>query len=366
MEIDAPFSDPGLARGLAERIAATAGEIDLPSVNLMEVCGTHTTAIFRAGIHTLLPKNVAMLSGPGCPVCVTPVSYVDAAVELHREHGVLLTTFGDMVKVPGSHTTLEREKAAGAGLRTVYSALDALAVAEANPGRQVVFLAVGFETTAPGVAATVVRAHDSGVRNFSILSAHKIVPPALCALIDAPDTNVQGFLMPGHVSAIIGVEPYKPVAARGLPCVIAGFEPIDVLQGILMLLTQLAERRAEVEVQYKRCVRPEGNPTARALLDRVFELEDSEWRGVGKIPGSGLRLAPAFAEFDALKRFPIRLPEPVEPKGCICGQVLRGSRRPIDCKLFGVRCTPAAPVGACMVSSEGTCAAYYKYYSVSS
>ncbi len=361
MEIDALFRDAGLARGLAQRIISVAREVALPSINLMEVCGTHTTAIFRAGIHSILPKNVSMLSGPGCPVCVTPVSYVDAAVELHKRHGVTLTTFGDMIKVPGSHTTLEREKAAGGDVRTVYSALDALAVAEANPDKQVVFLAVGFETTAPGVAATVLRARNAGVRNFSILSAHKLVPPALCALIDAPDTNVQGFLMPGHVSVIIGVEPYKPVAAKGLPCVIAGFEPVDVLQGILMLLTQLAERRAEVEIQYKRCVRPEGNPAARALLEKIFEPEDAEWRGLGVIPKSGLRLAPAFAEFDALKRFPIHLPAPVEPKGCICGAVLRGNRRPTNCKLFGVRCTPASPVGACMVSSEGTCAAYYRY-----
>lgn len=363
MDIDALFRDPRLARNLADRIISKAKEVNLPAVNLMEVCGTHTTAIFRAGIHTILPQNVLMLSGPGCPVCVTPVSYVDAAVELHRQHGVTLTTFGDMIKVPGTLATLEREKAAGADVRTVYSALDALAIAESNPGKQVVFLAVGFETTAPGVAATVVRARDSGIRNFSILCAHKVVPPALCALIGAPDANVQGFLMPGHVSVIIGVEPYQQVAAKGLPCVIAGFEPVDVLQGILMLLTQLAEHRAEVEVQYRRCVRPEGNPVARALLDKVFQLEDTEWRGVGKIPKSGLGLAPAFAEFDALRRFPVTLPEPVEPKGCICGAVLRGTKRPIACALFGTRCTPATPVGACMVSGEGTCAAYYKYYS---
>jgi hydrogenase expression/formation protein HypD len=366
LEIDAAFRDADLARRLAARLVAKAGEIDRPAVNLMEVCGTHTTAIFRAGIHSILPKNVAMLSGPGCPVCVTPVSYVDAAVALHREHGVTLTTFGDMMKVPGSQTTLEREKAAGGDIRMVYSALDALAIAEQNADKQVVFLAVGFETTAPGAAATVMRARDAGVRNFSILSAHKTVPPALAALIDAPDANVHGFLMPGHVSVIIGVGPYKQVAAKGLPCVIAGFEPVDVLQGILMLLTQLAEHRAEVEVQYTRAVRPEGNPVARALLGRVFEPEDAEWRGLGIIPASGLRLAPAFAEFDAWKRFPVTLPKPVEPKGCICGAVLRGIRRPTDCKLFGVRCTPSTPVGACMVSSEGACAAYYKYSSYAS
>jgi hydrogenase expression/formation protein HypD len=363
--IDAAYRDPEVVRRLVAAINRELADISLPAINFMEVCGTHTMAIFRSGIRSLLPPRVNMLSGPGCPVCVTAIGYLDRAIETQRKHDVILTTFGDMMKVPGSYTTLEREKAGGADIRTVYSPMDALEIARANPGRQIVFLAVGFETTAPGIASTVVMARHGGVSNFSILSAHKVIPPALMALLSAPDINIQGFMLPGHVSVVLGVEPYRPVAEQGkVPCVITGFQPVDMLQCIYMLLKQLREGRHEVEIEYTRVVRPEGNAEARAVMADVFKAEDADWRGVGVIPGSGMGLAARYSDYDAVKRFPVTVPPPVEPKGCICGEVLRGVRKPTDCKLFGKVCTPASAVGACMVSSEGTCAAYYRFHTV--
>jgi hydrogenase expression/formation protein HypD len=331
-------------------------------VRLMEVCGTHTMAIRRAGIPSLLPPGVELLSGPGCPVCVTPNQVIDRAVALARLPGVCLATFGDMLRVPGSSTSLAEARAAGAEVEVVYSPLDALRLAEARPARTVVFAGVGFETTAPTVAAALQAARARRLPNFAVLAAHKLVPPALEALLARPDVRVDGFLMPGHVSVVIGSDAYLPVAARhGVPCVVAGFEPVDVLLAVRMLLAQRAEGRAAVEVEYRAVVRPGGNPHARALLAEVFTPEDSPWRGLGVIPGSGLGLAADYRGLDALARFPLELEPTREHPGCRCGEVLVGALRPPECALFGQACTPARPVGPCMVSSEGTCAAYHKF-----
>jgi len=328
----------------------------------MEVCGTHTMAIFRHGLHALLPSKVRLISGPGCPVCVTPTGYIDAAVELARRPNVSIATFGDMVKVPGSASSLEKEKAAGADVRVVYSPLDALALAQHNPDVRVVFLAVGFETTAPAVAATLVHARSRGVKNFFVLCAHKVIPPALRALVLDPGLAVDGFLCPGHVSVIIGREPYRFVAEEyGRPCAIAGFEPVDILRSVLMLLEQIRDGRSEVEIEYSRCVLPQGNPAALQQVAAVFEECDTEWRGLGRLPASGLRLRHAFRPFDARSEFGIDIKHVPEPKGCLCADVLRGVRVPTECALFGKACTPTTPVGPCMVSSEGTCSAYLKY-----
>lgn len=360
--VDSAFKDPRTARALAERIGKLVVENGLDQIRFMEVCGTHTMSIHRNGIPSMLPQQVRTISGPGCPVCVTPNGYLDAAIEIGRRYYPILTTFGDMLKVPGSRSTLEREKAGGLDVRMVYSPLDALRLAKEHSDRQVVFLGVGFETTAPTIGACVSKARRDKLDNFSVLAAHKLIPPALHALLDAGDTNVSGFILPGHVSAILGVEPYREVAEkRGAPCVIAGFEPVDVLEGVLRLLNQMIAGSAEVEIQYSRCVRPDGNPTARALMDEVFEVADTEWRGLGVIPRSGLEISKAYAEFDAAWKLPVEIPPPVEPRGCRCGDVLRGVIQPSECPLFGRTCLPANPVGPCMVSSEGACAAHYKY-----
>lgn len=352
------FRDPTLASGLIEAIAARA---DRP-MSIMEVCGTHTVAIAKHGLRSVMPEQVRLLSGPGCPVCVTSNADIDLAVEFARQPGVIVTTFGDMMKVPGSRSSLSREKAAGRDVRIVYSPLDALALAERTPDSHVVFIGVGFETTVPLIAAAIERAAASGLDNFSVFSAHKTVPRALGALVDDPDVAVDGFILPGHVSSIIGREPYVFLAAQhGVPSVITGFEPIDVLQGIWMLVSQIAEKRADVEIAYTRGVPPEGNPTAVALIEKVFEPSDAEWRGIGVIPGTGLSIRPEYERFDALVRVPVAPEPPREIPGCQCGEVLRGITLPFECRLFAKSCTPENPVGPCMVSSEGSCAAYYRY-----
>ncbi len=352
------FRDPVLAAELVEAIRAAATR----PMQLMEVCGTHTVAIARFGLREVMPKNIKLLSGPGCPVCVTANRDIDLGIEIGRLPGVVSATFGDMMKVPGSHSSLQREKAEGRDVRVVYSPLDAVAIAESEPGAAVVFLGVGFETTAPTVAAAVLSAAAKGLDNFSVLSVHKTVPLALEALVNDPDVAIDGFILPGHVSTIIGPEPYRRVAeAHGVPGVITGFEPIDVLHGVLLLARQVAQGRAEVEIGYRRGVMPEGNPTARARMEQVFEPCDAEWRGIGVIPGTGLRIREEYASFDAEKRFDVSPPEPEEIPGCQCGDVLRGATLPYECRLFGKGCTPEHPVGPCMVSSEGSCAAYYRY-----
>jgi hydrogenase expression/formation protein HypD len=332
----------------------------LGPVRLMEVCGTHTVAIRRSGIPSLLPGNLALLSGPGCPVCVTPNGIVDHAIALAGREDVILVTFGDMIRVPGSTSSLARARSLGADIRVVYSPLDALKIARGHEDKQVVFLGVGFETTAPTVAAAVQAADQVG--NFSVLVAHKLVPPALDALCTHPDFAVDGLICPGHVSTIIGSEAYQAVARQyGVPCVIAGFEPVDVLLAVSMLLRQIRDRRHEVEVEYRCAVKPEGNQRALQLMNSVFVPTDSDWRGLGTIADSGLTLRQEFEERDAARRLEVEVEPLREHPGCQCGQVLVGSVQPAQCPMFGKGCTPSEPLGPCMVSSEGTCAAHFRF-----
>ncbi|MFH2203298.1 MAG: hydrogenase formation protein HypD [Elusimicrobiota bacterium] len=344
----------------AVRLIAEA--LDGKSAVLMEVCGTHTVALFRSGLRQIFPRQLELLSGPGCPVCVTANGYMDRAIAFCRRPDVIVVTFGDMYRVPGSSSSLEQERAAGADVRTVYSALESTAIARENPGKKVVFLGVGFETTTPSVAASVIAAHDAGLTNYFVYSGHKLVPPALRALAQDPDIRVQGLLLPGHVSTIIGTAPYGFLASEfNIPCAVAGFEPLDIARGVLSLARQVVSGGSELENAYKRSVRPEGNPKAMAAMSRVFQPCDAAWRGIGVIPGSGLALRPEFAAFDAEQGIEVEVEAERTDSGCMCGDILKGVRKPPDCPLFAGVCTPLAPVGACMVSSEGTCAAYYKY-----
>jgi len=357
------FRDGARVRALA---AALAAETHRPWT-LMEVCGGQTHAILRHGLDRLLPPGLELVHGPGCPVCVTAPEAIDAAIALATDTSAILCTFGDMLRVPGSGESLALAKARGADVRWVYSPLDAVALAEATQGRQVVFFAVGFETTAPASAMAVRRAAAAGLRNFSLLSAHVRVPPAIEAILAAPDNRIQGFLAAGHVCTVMGTSEYPPLAARfGVPIVATGFEPVDILQGVLMAVRQLEAGRAEVALQYNRAVRPEGNVAARALLAETFRIVPRRWRGMGTIDGGGLDLAPAFARFDATLRFGLAAADPrgadaAESGECQAGAVLRGVLRPDACPAFGTRCTPEHPLGAPMVSSEGACAAYWRY-----
>lgn len=352
------FRDPQIARTLIDALHA----VDSGPVKFMEVCGTHTMAIAKNGLRDVMPENITLLSGPGCPVCVTPNVDIDTAIEFAKQPDVIVTTFGDMMKVPGSYSSLSSEKAEGRDIRIVYSPLDALDIAEKNPDSHVVFIGVGFETTVPVIASTIDQAARRGIDNFSVFSAHKTVPEALRALVNDPDVEIGGFILPGHVSTIIGRKPYEFLAEEySVPSVITGFEPIDVLQGVLMLAEQVADGRAEVEIAYTRAVPPAGNPAAIEKIAQVFEPVDAEWRGIGVIPGTGLALREEYAAYDALKRVPVTPPETKEIKGCQCGEVLRGVTLPFDCKLFAKTCTPEHPIGPCMVSTEGSCAAYYRY-----
>lgn len=331
-------------------------------VKLMEVCGTHTVAIFRHGIRDLLPREIKLLSGPGCPVCVTSIRDVDTIIEIARQHDSIVTTFGDMMRVPGNRQSLFEAKAEGGDIRIVYSPLDALKLAEKTPGRNVVFFATGFETTSPLVAGTLAEAESKGIQNFSIYSVHKTVPPALSALLNAPEVQIDGFILPGHVSTIIGLKPYAFLAADYCkPSVVTGFDAMDILNGVLMLLRQIADNRAAVENAYAKVVREEGNSRAVSLLQEFFEPEDAYWRGIGILPNSGLKLKEKYSHRDIMKKYTITVPDGREPKACSCGDVLKGIKIPTECALFGKACTPDKPVGACMVSTEGSCAAYYKY-----
>jgi hydrogenase expression/formation protein HypD len=353
------FKDPKLARGLIDSIRALAPE----HATLMEVCGTHTVAIARNGIRSLMPEGCRLASGPGCPVCVTSNHDIDAVIALARVPGVILTTFGDMTRVPGSTSSLLKEQAAGRDVRIVYSPLDALAIAKENPERQVVFVGVGFETTTPLIAIAIKRAQAMGLANFSVFAAHKNMPNAMDVLMRDPNLKVDALILPGHVSTIIGMEPWRFLAEKyGIPGVITGFEPLDVLEGIAMIMRQLHEGRAEIENAYTRGVMPQGNPVALAAIDEVFETCTATWRGLGPIEGSGYRIREEFAQFDALRRFEPDIEPTQEPKGCRCGDVLRGIMAPNECPLFRRVCTPENPVGPCMVSSEGSCAAYFRYY----
>ncbi len=346
---------------LIDEIARLRTAIGRP-VKLMEVCGTHTVAIFRQGIRGLIPPDVRLISGPGCPVCVTAIEDIDAAIQLSQAAGVRLLTFGDMMRVPGGKLSLMEARAGGASVDVIYSPMDALQMAKNNAGSQVVFFATGFETTSPLIAATLEEAERAGVENFFIYSAHKLVPPALSALLDSPEVLVDGFILPGHVSAIIGKRPYEFLAGKyRKPGVITGFTAEDILEGIYMILKQIAAGRPSIEIQYRQAVKEEGNPRAVSLIEKFFQPEDAHWRGIGTIPGSGLRLREGYARFNAKRHFSLARSNALEPMACSCGEILRGIKTPTECALFGKACKPERPVGACMVSTEGSCAAYYKY-----
>jgi hydrogenase expression/formation protein HypD len=331
-------------------------------MQFMEVCGTHTVAIFRSGLRSMLPANLRLVSGPGCPVCVTAQRHIDAAIELAARPDVTIATYGDMIRVPGRRGSLERLRAGGADVRVVNSTKTALQLARDNPGRQVVFLGVGFETTAPATAIVILEAERDHVENFSVLMCHKLVVPAMLALLSGGDVPLDGFLCPGHVSVIIGARAYEPIVTRHRrPCVIAGFEPGQVLRGLTHLVRQVADGRAEVENVYAAVVSEQGNPTALGLFERVFVPEDTAWRAIGVIPQSGLGLAAPYRRFDAVERFELTIGEDDDNPACRCGEVIQGKTEPAECALFGTACTPLHPVGPCMVSSEGTCAAWYKY-----
>ncbi len=346
----------------AELLTAIRG-LPVGQVRLMEVCGTHTMAIAEAGIRSLLPENVRLLSGPGCPVCVTPAEVIDAVLELAMEKDLILASYGDMIRVPGCTPgdSLQRRRALGADVRICYSPMDALAIARENPAKEVVFLGVGFETTAPGTAAAVMSAREQELHNFSVWSMLKTVEPALRALMGMEGFNVQGFLCPGHVATILGEEGFRFLPGEyGMPAVISGFEAGDILLAVYRLLRQIAEGEPKLENEYVRAVRPEGNPLARAAIARCFAPRAALWRGLGEIPESGLGLRDEYAAFDAEKKFGVRVSGPA-PTACRCGEVITGRMDPPGCPLFGRRCTPEDPVGPCMVSSEGACAAWYKY-----
>ncbi|MBP2673658.1 MAG: hypD [Deltaproteobacteria bacterium] len=353
------FRDPAAARALVERIRKDAGDSPM---RLMEVCGTHTVSIARNGIRTLLSGVVTLVSGPGCPVCVTPDGYIDAAIALGRMPGVTLASFGDMLRVPGKSSSLEKERGKGLDIRVVYSPLDAVAMAAACPEREIVFLGVGFETTAPVIGGAVRTASERSLKNFSVLSSVRTIPGAMAILAEDPEIRIEGFLCPAHVSTIIGADAYREIASKHrIPCVVAGFEPLDILLGISMLLRQRKEGAARVENEYSRGATSAGNRKAQELLREVFTPCDTGWRGIGVIPGSGLRISDRFAAFDAEKKLGVPVVFSPEATACRCGDVLKGKILPPDCPLFGTACVPEEPVGPCMVSTEGTCAAYYKY-----
>jgi len=332
-------------------------------VAFMEVCGTHTMSAFRSGLHTLLPSNVTLLSGPGCPVCVTSQGDIDKLIELAATGDVTLCTYGDMIRVPGRRRSLQEIRGAGGDVRVVYSTLDAVRLAEQQPHRQVVFAAVGFETTAPASAAAVMEAQRRKLDNFSVLVSHKRIGPAMMGLLESGDIKLDGFLCPGHVSVIIGTAPYRPIVSQyGLPCVIAGFEELHLVAALARLTELARDGSARLVNQYPEAVTDSGNRVALGLLDRVFEPVDVRWRGLGVIPQSGLALRREFHMSDAQRRFRLTTPDDREPAGCICGDVLTGRARPNDCTLFARACTPIHPIGPCMVSSEGTCQAWFKYH----
>jgi hydrogenase expression/formation protein HypD len=350
------YRDPALARALLAELTDVAGK----PWTIMEVCGGQTHTIVRQGIDELLPAGIRMIHGPGCPVCVTPLEIVDKAVEIARRPEVIFASYGDMLRVPGTHGDLIGVKARGGDVRVVYSPLDAVRLAAAHPDRQVVFFAVGFETTAPANAMAVLHAARAGLANFSLLVSHVLVPPAITAILDAPDNEVQAFLAAGHVCAVMGFTQYEPIAARyRVPIVVTGFEPIDLLEGILMAVRQLEEGRHGVENQYARAVRRSGNEAAQSAMREVFRVIPRTWRGIGEIPHSGLGLTGAYAAFDAERRFGVDTLTAREHPACIAGDILRGTRLPTDCTAYGVECTPRRPLGAPMVSSEGTCAAFH-------
>ncbi len=357
------YVDEYRRKELIRRLADELNKVSKKEASFMEVCGGHTMAIHRFGLTSFLPANIRLLSGPGCPVCVSGQHFMDMAIAYSKLPDIIIATYGDLIRVPGSVTSLEKEKADGSDIRVVYSTLDAVGIARVNPGKRIVFLGIGFETTAPATAAAIVQAKNEKIDNFFVLSAHKVMPPVMKALV-TDGVRISGFIAPGHVTAITGTGMYNFLPEDyGLGVVVSGFEPVDLMQAILMLVRQIESGNPEVEVQYRRVVSNEGNPKARRLLEQVFELRDDTWRGLGVIPLSGLKIRSEFSSRDAEVQIPVEVPVSVEPKGCICGLILRGIKTPEDCQLFARSCTPADPVGACMVSGEGTCATYFKYHS---
>lgn len=352
------YRDAAVVRSLAAAIARTVTR----PWTVMEICGGQTHAIVKFGLDELLPSSLTLVHGPGCPVCVTPAELIDQAITLALRPGVILCSFGDMLRVPGSGIDLLTAKARGGDVRIVYSPLDAVVLARDNPTREVVFFAVGFETTAPANAMAVLRAAREGLVNFSILVSHVLVPPAMRAILSSPDNRVQGFLAAGHVCTIMGTAAYGPIAREfGVPIVVTGFEPVDILEGLLRCVQQLEQGRSELENAYTRAVRAEGNPHARALVEQTLMVEDRNWRGLGEIPGSGLGLRPEYAAYDAPRKFKLEAPRVIDAGECISGEIMRGVKKPFHCPAFGTRCNPEHPLGAPMVSSEGACAAYYRY-----
>ena len=356
------FIDEYRDAGTAQRYARAISELATQPWTIMEICGGQTHSIVKFGVDELLPETVTLIHGPGCPVCVTPVELIDRAVELASRPGVIFCSFGDMLRVPGTEKDLLAVKAKGGDVRIVYSPVDAVRIASANPDREVVFFAVGFETTAPATAMAVHQAHQQGVKNFLMLVSHVLVPPAMDALLSSPTCRVQGFLAAGHVCTVMGYTEYEQIAAKyRIPIVVTGFEPVDILQGIYMCVKQLQEGRAEVENQYSRSVRRLGNEPAQKLIQEIFEIVPRQWRGIGEISQSGLGLREKYAEFDALRRFDLSGVRSAESPECVSGLILQGVKKPHECPAFGSRCTPEHPLGAPMVSSEGACAAYYRY-----
>jgi hydrogenase expression/formation protein HypD len=347
-----------------EKVAVLIDEIKkhaLHKITLMEVCGGHTMSIQKFGIPALLPETVNLISGPGCPVCVTDRKYIDQAIAYSRLPDTIITTYGDLIRVPGSTSSLDKEKAQGRDVRIVYSVLDALKIAKENPSKNIIFLGIGFETTTPGSAVGILNAKKEGLNNFFLFSAHKVMPPAMDALIDE-SVKIDGYIGPGHVSTIAGTRIYDFIPEKfGIGVVISGFEPVDLLASILMLVKQFESGKPAVEIQYKRIVKRDGNPSAQQIIDEVLEPRDDWWRGLGVLPASGLGIKPKFSDFDAEKQFDVEVEPTRKDKACICGEVLKGIAKPKDCKLFGKGCTPYDPVGPCMVSSEGACHAYFRY-----
>ena len=352
------YRNAELGKGLIDKIRRDSRR----RIRLMEFCGGHTVSIFKHGIRQLLPSTVEMLSGPGCPVCVTANEDLDKVIFLSRLPDVIITTFGDLLRVPSSYSSLQQARAEGNDIRVVYSPLEALDIARENPQRPVIFVGIGFETTAPGIAASILQAEQENLRNYHVLSLHKLTPPVIKALLDSGETKINGIVCPGHVSTIIGSKPYEFIPRDyGIGCVISGFEPLDILLCISMLVEQIESQQPMVEIAYRRAVRPEGNQQALRLMEKVFDTCPAIWRGIGSVPDSGLKLNKEYQNFDAEWVFDIHLEESREPPGCLCGDILRGVKVPLDCKLFKTVCNPGHPVGPCMVSSEGTCAAYYHY-----
>lgn len=353
------FRDEKLAAPLLQELRRTFSK----PFRVMEVCGTHTMSIFRNGLRSLLPDGLELISGPGCPVCVTSAGHIDAILTIAERADTRIALFGDLFRVPGSSgLSLANASSQGARVDIVYSPMDALEIARDHPDEMVVFLGVGFETTTPGIAATILAADNAGLDNFTVFSTHKVMPPPLLALLDDPELKIDGLLCPGHVSTIIGASAYVPLAEKyKLACVVGGFETADILQALIMLAKQINRGESKVENAYTRAVRWEGNKRAQQMTAAIFEPVDMEWRGLGMIPQSGLGIRSKYAHYDAIKRLGIDIIPAAEPKGCLCGEILKGKKEPPACPLYGKRCTPGTPVGPCMVSSEGTCAAFYKY-----